>query len=153
MKTKKKLIREQLQTALDNFKSLADEPIPSKGWIRAIRDALGMSGRQLSQCIHVTKQRVSEIEKQELEGSATLKTMRKVAEGLDCVFVYGFVPRTTLENTIRKQAQKVAEKRHARVSQTMKLEDQGLSHEENRNVLNNMIEDLVQDQPSNLWDE
>ena len=153
MKSKSKLIRTQLQTTLARFQPLLDATIPPRGWIRAIRDALGMSGRQLAMRVGVTKQRASFIEKQELDGSATLNTMRKTAEALDCVFVYGFVPRTSLEETVCRQAELVASKRLTRASHTMSLEDQSLKVKENQEILAGMIEELVEILPKNLWDE
>ena len=127
--------------------------IPPKGWVRAIRDALGMSGRQLAERLGVARQRVEEIERAEVSGSMTLKTLRKVAEGFDSVFVYGFVPRTSLEQLVRSQASKIANDRMARVSQTMKLEDQGLIQTELEESLKRMIEDLMDSPPSSFWDQ
>ena len=47
---------------------------PPKGWIRAIRDALGMSGAQLGRRIGVKAQSVADIERSEASGSIQLKT-------------------------------------------------------------------------------
>ena len=152
MKTNKKLVREQLQRSLSRFEPLRGANIPPKGWIRAVRTALGMSGRQLAERMGVTKQRASDIERQEIDGSATIKTMRKNAEALDCQFVYGFVPKTSLEKTVRARAKQVAEKRLAEANQTMALEDQSLNAQENKQVLSAMIDELVDTMPSNLWD-
>ncbi len=43
----KKLILEQLNTTLKRFSAIKSVNPPRKGWIRAIRDALGISTRQL----------------------------------------------------------------------------------------------------------
>jgi predicted DNA-binding mobile mystery protein A len=153
MKNKKKLIRDQLQVSLSKFEPLRDIGVPSQGWIRAIRTAIGMSGRQLAERMGVTKQRASDIEKQEIDDSATIKTMRKTAEALDCQFIYGFVPKTSLEETVRARAKEVAVKRLTEANQTMSLEAQSLSKEENQNVLTEMVEELVNNPPSNLWDD
>jgi predicted DNA-binding mobile mystery protein A len=91
MKRNKKLIRQQLEITLQKFRPLLSIPMPPRGWIRAVRDALGMNGRQLADRLNVTRQRAALIEKDELGSSATLKTMRRVAESLDCVFVYALV--------------------------------------------------------------
>jgi predicted DNA-binding mobile mystery protein A len=80
MKTNR-LVREQLQITLARFQPLLDISIPFKGWIRAIRNALGMTGRQLAVRMGVTKQRVSFIEKQEIDSTATLRTMQKNCRG------------------------------------------------------------------------
>ncbi len=153
MKKKNKLIRQQLELTLQKFRSLLYIPVPPKGWIRAVRDALGLNGRQLADRLNVSRQRAAMIEKDELMGSATLKTMRRVAESLDCIFVYSLVPRTTLEQTLRDQAKLVAQKRLARVSHTMMLENQEVGSNEQKQVLDEMINELIDNLPSTLWDE
>ncbi|NOQ23136.1 MAG: mobile mystery protein A [Candidatus Aegiribacteria sp.] len=153
MKTNNKLVREQLQITLAKFQPMLAIPIPPKGWIRAVRNALGMSGRQLAERMGVTKQRVSIIEKREIDASVTLKTLRRAAEAVECVFVYAIVPRTSLEEITRNRAQRVAGKRLARASHTMKLENQALGKKENMEILSNMIEEIMDKLPSNLWDE
>ena len=150
---KKKLIREQLEVSLKRLTSLCDVSPPPKGWVRAIRNALGMTAKQLAGRLGIAQQAVARIEKDELSGSVTIKTMRRVAECLDCVFVCGFVPRSSLETSLRKQAQKLAVKRLAQASQTMTLEDQALSTKENEKVLSEMVDELVDTLPSNLWNE
>ena len=150
---KKKLIRQQLEATLQNFRSLLDISMPPKGWARAVRDALGMNGRQLADRLDVTRQRAAIIEKDELAGSVTLKSMRRVAECLDCAFVYAFVPRTSLEQTLREQATRVAKNRLTRVSHTMRLENQQLSDNDQEKALSDMVEELVDTLPSTLWDE
>jgi len=150
---KKKLIREQLDASLQRFRPLLDITAPSKGWIRAIRDALGMTARQLSERLGVTQQSVARIEKEEIAGSVTIKTMRRIADSLDCVFVYGFVPRTSLEGTIEHQAQQVAARQLSKASQTMSLENQALSREENEKAISDMVNELIRTVPSKMWNK
>jgi len=66
---------------------------PQRGWIRAIRDALGVSGPQLAFRLGVSKQRISALEKAEIEGGASLNSIRQAADALDCDLVYALVPR------------------------------------------------------------
>ena len=153
MNKNNRLVMEQLDKTLHKFRSLLEISKPPKGWIRAIRDALGMNGRQLADRLNVTRQRAALIERDEMNGSATLKTMRRIAECLDCTFVYGFVPRKSIEETVRDRARQVAKKRLSRVSQTMRLEDQALDKKEEEKVLSDMIEELVDTLPSTLWNE
>ena len=150
---KRKLIREQLDASLQRLGPLLDVTTPPKGWIRAIRDALGMTARQLANRLGVAQQAVARIEKEEPAGSVTIKTMRRIAECLDCVFVYGFVPRTSLEETISRQAKKVAAQRLAQASQTMSLENQALSRRENEQALSDLVDELIRTLPSNLWNK
>jgi len=148
-----KLIREQLDASLQRLSPLLDVTAPPKGWIRAIRDALGMTAKQLADRLDVAQQAVARIEKEELAGSVTIKTMRRIAERLDCVFVYGVVPRTSLEETVSRQTKKVATRRLAQASQTMSLENQALSRRENEQALSDLADELIRTLPSDLWNK
>jgi len=148
-----KYIRQQLDAKLKKFQPLRDAIPPRKGWIRAIRDALGMTGEQLAKRIGVGKQRIARIEGDEARGNVTMQTMRRVAEALDCVFVYGFIPRTSLEQTVKDRAKRIAKKRMKRVSQTMKLEQQELDDSGEQTVLGDATERLVNTTPRTLWND
>ena len=150
---RKKLIREQLDASLLRMSPLRDVRAPSRGWIRAIRDALGMTGKQLASRLGIAQQAVARIEKGELAGSVTIGTLRRIAEGLDCVFVYGFLPRTSLEKAVERQARKVATQRLAQASQTMSLENQALSKRENEQALSDLVDELIRLPPSDLWNK
>jgi predicted DNA-binding mobile mystery protein A len=110
-----------------------------------------MSGKQLGERLGVSQPRVVKMEKDELSGALTLKSMRQAAEAMDCVFVYAVVPRTSLDETIRQQAIKVAGKSLSRTSHTMLLEDQMVSIDEQQKMLEDKVEDLTRDIPSDFW--
>ncbi|MBU0663394.1 MAG: mobile mystery protein A [Proteobacteria bacterium] len=153
MNTKyKQIARRQLDATLARFGEVKSLQLPPKGWIRAVREALGMSGKQLAGRLQVSQPRVHKLEQSEPSGALTLKTMRQVAEALDCVFVYALVPRSTLEETVRTQARAVAGERLQRVSHTMLLEAQGLSTKEQQASLDGAIEELARETPKDLWD-
>lgn len=153
MKTKhKQIARRQLDITLDKLAEVRSIKPPPKGWIRAVREALGMSGKQLAGRLQVSQPRVFKLEQGEPSGALTLKTMRQAAEALDCVFVYALVPRSTLEETVRTQARAVAGERLQRVSHTMLLEAQGLSMKEQQAFLDDAIEELARETPKDLWD-
>ncbi len=154
MKAKyKKLARVQLDATLKQFRPLKILTVPSKGWIRAIRDALGMTGRQLAARLGVNKQRVARIEQDEKLGRVKINTLRNVAEAMDCIFVYGFVPRDSLEQTVRNRAESVAKKRMARSNQTMRLEKQELGQKEKEEAFNSLVKDITDTMPKSLWDD
>ena len=148
-----KLVRRHLDAKLERFRPLKDIKPPRKGWVRAIRDALGMTGEQLARRIGTNKQRIARIESDESQGRVTIKTLRRVAEGLDCVFVYSFVPRMTLEETVRNRAMRVASKRMGRVSRTMELEQQGLDDREQEIILQDATEQLMDMSLKTLWND
>jgi predicted DNA-binding mobile mystery protein A len=153
MLPKYKLIaRQQLDKTLSGYVTVKQTAPPVKGWIRAIREALGMSGKQLANRLNVSQPRIPKLEQDEVSGVVSLKTMRQAAEAMDCIFVYAIVPRVTLEETVRAQARKVAEARSKRVSHTMLLEAQNLSVEEQRASLDAAIDELVREMPKELWE-
>ena len=153
MLPKHKLIaRQQLDKTLSGYALAKQIATPVKGWVRAIREALGMSGRQLASRLNVSQPRIPKLEQDEVSGSVSLKTMRQAAEAMDCVFVCAIVPRTSLEATVRAQARTVAEAHMQRVSHTMMLEAQSLSAEEQRASLNAVVEELVREMPKELWE-
>lgn len=152
MKTKKRIIREQIDGVLSEFALLKKLRTPSLGWIRSIREGLGMSGRQLAERLNMSKQSVARLEQDEVVGSITIKTLRKVAERLDCVFVYGFIPRTSLESTVRKRAEKISRERLNIVNQTMILEKQKIKDQNLESLISEDVEGMMNDMPRDLWD-
>jgi predicted DNA-binding mobile mystery protein A len=66
----------------------------TRGWIRSVRAQKDIQGKELARRMLVSPARVSVLEKDELRGAVTLKMMQKVADALDCRFVYAFVPKT-----------------------------------------------------------
>ena len=82
---------------------------PSDGWIRSIRKSLGMNIRQLAERVNIAPQTASQFEMNELNDSITLKTLRRVAEAMECRLVYAIVPNNgDLEDIVKKQAHKKA---------------------------------------------
>lgn len=142
-----------MDSTLSQFAGLRGSAVPAKGWIRAIRDALGMTGEQLAARLKVNKQRISRIEQDERLGRVTVKTLKNVAEGLSCEFVYGFVPRKSLEQIVAGRARSVAARRMERSDQTMRLENQELSKEEKREAMEAMVKEIIEQMPRSLWDE
>jgi predicted DNA-binding mobile mystery protein A len=147
------IMREQLDKTFNRLSEIKHLNPPVKGWLRSIREALGLSGKQLGERMDVSQPRIVQMEKDELSGSVTLKTMRQAAEALDCVFVYALVPRTSLEETIREQAKKVAQKRLSRTNHTMLLEDQSVSDDERKKMFDAKVEELIREMPRDFWSE
>ena len=78
------LARKQLDKRLNLLLDSDSLARPPRGWIRAIREALGMTTEHLAKRIGVSQPRVIEIEKAEVSGSITLKTLQRAANALDC---------------------------------------------------------------------
>jgi len=127
--------------------------VPPFGWVRAIREALGMSPAKLGERMGVTRPRVNTLEKAEVTGSTTLKTLREAAEAMDCVLVYAIVPRTSLDQTVRDQAQKKADSELARLHHTMRLENQTLESRDLADERERLVREILDGPPRRLWDD
>lgn len=143
--------REILESSLDSFQPLRGIPPPVSGWIRTIRKALGMNGRQLAGRMQVSPARITALEQDELAGAVTLRTMSRAAAALDCDFVYGFLPRASLEATVRKQAEEVASRQVAEIASS-RMQQQQLTVREMEELLAAKVEELVNTLPKSLWD-
>ena len=149
----KKVIREQLDKKLTLLKEVASLGIPSEGWIKTIRKALGLSTSQLGKKVGVDQSRISRLENAERTGNLKLSSLQKIAKGLHMKFIYGFVPEDTLEEIVRNRAKRIALKRLEKLDNTMRLEKQALSDEDNKKALEDMIDKILIDDPKNFWDE
>jgi predicted DNA-binding mobile mystery protein A len=124
---------------------------PPKGWIRAIRDALGMTGVQLAVRMGVRPQTVEALEKSEASGSVQLSTLRRAAEAMDCTLVYALVPNSSLEEAVRGRARRIAIRDLARIAHSMKLEAQETGDAGMEARIEAYIRDAIKDR--DLWNE
>jgi predicted DNA-binding mobile mystery protein A len=153
MKDKDILKIEQLEQMLRPARKLQELQRPRLGWVRAIREALGMSSPQLARRVGIkAAQSVEDMQKDEVSGVIKLQTLRKLARALDCELVYALVPRKSLEEIRRDQATSVAKRLIKRVSHSMSLEDQAIGREAEQRQLERRIEKLLAGSPKALWD-
>jgi predicted DNA-binding mobile mystery protein A len=97
---------------------------PVRGWIRAVRNALGMSGADLAARLQVTPASVSDIERSESQGSIRLDTLERAAEAMGCDLVYALIPRGSLTEIVQRKAREKVEEQTRAVSRAMDLEAQ-----------------------------
>ena len=134
------------------FAPLATALRPEKGWIKAVREALGMTTAQLGKRLDVSQQRAAMIEKAEADGSITLKSLEQAAQSLGCRVVYVLYPEEPLHATMRARAETIADKQLRSVEQTMRLEDQSVADNNLRNDTRaRLVEELLK-RPARLWD-
>jgi predicted DNA-binding mobile mystery protein A len=117
----------QLDRSLDGFRAARTVSRPQKGWIRAIREALGVSAGELARILGTSRQLPLQFEKAEAADTITLKSLRSVANALDCDLVYALVPRAgsmreLAESRIRAKVRKSV----LAVEHSMALEDQAV---------------------------
>src|SRR5215813_3110930 len=91
--------RARLDERFQKLKPVTQYDVPVRGWIKAIREALGMTTAQLANRLGIKQPSVVAIEQSEAKGTIELATMRRVAEALDCTLVYALVPNKPLEQT------------------------------------------------------
>ena len=122
---------------------------PQAGWIRAVRDALGMSTRDMAARLGVTSMAVSKLEASERAGTIGLDTLSRAADALDCDVVYALVPRVPLEQQVHRQAEAVARAELGPVATTMALEDQSVDAQATQSLVEDRIAELIDSR--SLW--
>jgi len=149
----KKPSNNQLSAYLQSISEFKKLNLPAKGWVRAIRDGLYMSRRQLAERLGLSTSRIQRLEQDEVSGSVTIKTMRRTAEALDCEFVYALIPRESLEYTINTQAHKKAARYLQKTNHSMALEDQSLNNDDYHRSWDSLSNQIVLNSSRTLWDD
>lgn len=150
---KKSLLIQQLSRKMIVFGSIQQTAVPPSGWIRTIRNALGMSLQQLGKKLSITRQSVQEMEQREQDETITLKSLKEVAKAMDMQLVYAFVPVDgTLEDLIERKATALARQIVMRTSNSMKLEDQQNSSERLEKAIQERANAIKNEMPKILWD-
>lgn len=117
--------REALDRRFDGWRQLpAGGARPHGGWVRAIREALGMTTAELGERMGLSQSVVSRMEQSERSGHIQLDTLQRAADALECEVVYALVPRRPLDDMVTERARALAEQRLRRVGHTMALEEQ-----------------------------
>lgn len=149
----KSLQLQQLDRKIEKFTHLKDTQVPSVGWVKSIRVALGISLQQLGNKRSVSKQSILDIERREKEGSISINALREIGRAMDMELVYGFVPKDgTLNAYIEKKARELAREIVLQTSNTMKLENQKNSEERILKAIEERTEELIKNKPKILWD-
>jgi predicted DNA-binding mobile mystery protein A len=152
MKTDTRLrARQHLDDRLAALKPAERFRAPPKGWVRAIRDALGMTGVQFARRLRISPQSVEALEKSEAGGTIKLNTLRRAAEALDCTLVYALVPNDSLDGAVRTRARAIALRDLGRVAHTMKLEAQETGDADLEARIEAYIRDTLEER--DLWDD
>ena len=147
--------RQRSRTALDRetkpLEAAVGKPTPVLGWVRAIRDALGMTGADLASRLGVAQPTIAQLEKSEAAGTIQLDTLRRAAAAMDCALVYALVPNGSLDEIVRRRARTVAERELAATDQSMRLEAQTPPPELREDLIRERAEELVDSR--RLWSE
>ena len=145
--------RRQLDKRLSTLGNIDVLTPPPRGWVKAIREALGMTSAQLAKRMGVSQPRVFTLEQAETRGAITLDSLERAAHALDCRLVYALVPRQPLNALIEERARLLAHKRLATASHTMSLEDQGIDKADESEQFSQLVRQITEKAGSALWEE
>jgi predicted DNA-binding mobile mystery protein A len=141
--------RARLDERVKRFEPVTSYTVPVRGWIKAIREAVGMTTGQLARRLGVKQPSVVAMEQSEARGSIELATLRRVADALECTLVYAFVPKKPLEALVRERARSFARRRRSPIEHSMLLEDQAVTGEDAANHLDEIVRET---NPRLFWD-
>jgi predicted DNA-binding mobile mystery protein A len=141
--------REFLRSRFNELGRVKAFAAPARGWIKAIREGLGMSTRQLAGRLNISQPSVTALEQSEAKGSIELASLRRVAEALDCTLVYALVPKKPLEAMVRDRARAFLRRRREPIEHSMALEDQKVSVRDLEARLDEIIRET---NPRLFWD-
>jgi predicted DNA-binding mobile mystery protein A len=143
----------QIDRKLPRLRKAADLLVasaPSSGWIKSIRQSLGLTAAAFGRRLKIRQQSVDDLERSEKAGTITLASLRRAAAALDADLVYAIVPRGRLRDAISARARQLARERIAPVAHSMRLEAQGLSEAEIAEQVDELARDLER-RPRDLW--
>ncbi|WP_252176552.1 mobile mystery protein A [Endozoicomonas sp. 4G] len=149
----KELNLQQIDETLGRVRPMMDLNKPVNGWINAIRTALGMSARVLGERVGLSQSGVALMEKNEVTGSISLRTLEKAAEGLGCRVVYVLVPENQSLAAMReKQAMDKARTLNQYAERHMELEDQATDMQFQNANTKKLAEEYLRTWPRDFWD-
>ena len=157
MKRNKKRLKNQrliIEKKIQPWKKLRTNRRPPSGWLKAVRGAIGINTRQLAKRCGVQHSSILKIEKNEIRDKASIESLKKLADAMNCQLIYAIVPKTgytSLEDIINHQAQLFAHEFIKQVDHTMKLESQGTSVTEIKNQTKKLAKELKDTMDPRIW--
>jgi len=148
--TARRLLDKKLISLVNNVEIFARPP---RGWLKAIRESLGMTTAQLGKRLGVVQSRAVVIEQAEANGTITLNSLEKAAQAMDCRLVYTLVPKQPLEDLIEERARKKAKQRLSSTGHSMGLEAQSVDKADEEEQLKRLIRQLIEKAGSELWED
>jgi predicted DNA-binding mobile mystery protein A len=124
---------------------------PNTGWVRAIRESLGMSASAFARKLGITPSSIAKFEKAEADEKITLASLRKLASALDCELQYTLVPRKSLEEILEERAMAVAKERLRPIAHSMSLENQSVDKSAGDKQLQLLAKEILDGPRRNLW--
>lgn len=148
----KNLLVEQLSNRLKGLDRKELREPPTKGWIRSVRESLSMTSAQLAKRVGVSQPNIIKWEQREIDSTITMKSLRRVAEAMQCDLVYALVPRKPINSILEERAKQIAADSLEQVSRSMRLEDQETSAAHRTRLAQQIVRQLLEETPKRLWD-
>ena len=145
--------RKQLDKRLNRLQNSDALSRPPRGWIKAIREALGMTTTQFGKRLGVSQSTALGFERSEVSRGISLETLERAALALDCRLIYAFVPRKPFESLVEDRARELAKKRLRATSHSMALEDQRVDEADEQEHLERLVQKLLNQPGSALWED
>ena len=73
------------------------DPTQMRNWIRTMREARGLSLRQLGERLGIQGNSVHVAERRESSGGISIYQLQRLAQALDCDLFYAFVPKQRID--------------------------------------------------------
>jgi predicted DNA-binding mobile mystery protein A len=148
-KSYNRLMLKQVSESIQKQELMPTDVVGSK--VRHIREALGMSQKQLAKKLGTTQQAVNKIEHS--SGSMTLKTLNRISA------VFGFQPMislvsgVTLEQMIEAQAEKKAGSIVKKTEATMAMEKQTVDKKSYKKSYDELVREFAENPAPSLWED
>ena len=119
-----KIALKHAQKRRENMLSVHSDMNVRPGWIKYIRSILGLTLKELGRLSALSTPGVADAERRETEGKITIENLSKLANAMECEFVYGFIPKEDILELLKKKAMEKARKSILEADLHMSLEDQ-----------------------------
>lgn len=154
MTWEKDLNIQQLDETISHLDESTLTSTPANGWINTIRNSLGMSARTLGERVGLSQPRIALMEKGEVDGSISIKTLEKAAQGLGCRVIITLIPENgTLQDMREKQALKKARQISQYTELHMELEEQATEDNFREQTIKKLADDYLRKWPRDFWDD
>ena len=148
-----KLQLRQLDATLARWRSVEPPSRPPSGWLKAVREALGMPATHLAKRLGVVPSTVARLEISEADDTISLATLRRAAEAMGCELHYAVVPKQSLADTLDARAAGLAQARMGAIAHSMALEAQATSKDTVIRQTRALADNLLKGPRRELWRE
>lgn len=146
------LTLKQLDRQLKEWQTLGQKySRPKAGWVKTVRNALGMTTQQLAERMGLARGRIVQLENAEKNDAVTLRSLKKAAEAMNCELIYAIVPKKSLFRIIQIRAGEVAEETVEYVSHSMALEKQSIAKQKQQEQKEELTKKLLEGSLKKIW--